>query len=101
MGQLEDLQGSIEELRTSAAAAETRVTNDLNSLGGQITDLTQHIHDLEAQIAAGTPPDLGPIKEAVDSIRATVEGIDPAVAPPPQPPPGDPAGGPPAEPPPA
>lgn len=89
MGQLEDLQASIEELHQSAQAAETRVTNDLNTLKGSISELTQHVADLEGQIAAGTAPDLGPIKTAVDAIRATVEGIDPAVAPPPSGPPAE------------
>lgn len=73
MGQVEDLQASVDGLVSSTNDAKERVTIHLDAL-------TTHITELEAAVAAGQAPDLSSLRAEVDAARGTVESIDPALA---------------------
>lgn len=103
--QYDELKGAVDGLVASVTDAQTRVSTHLDNI-------SKHVAELEAQVAANQPVDLSALKTEVEGAKAAVDSIDPAAALPTEPapagdapPPADPAapgaGDPPADPPPA
>jgi len=70
MSQVDDLNQSVQTLTTAAQDAKTRVTAAIGTLNQEVTAL-------EARVSGLNPPvELGPIKQALDGLRGTVDSID-------------------------
>jgi hypothetical protein len=62
----DQIMASVEDLQASL----TTLTTDLSGLAATAK---AEFAKLEAEVAAGTPPNLDPVKEAIDAIDASVK----------------------------